>query len=61
MKAILEKCPNIKCLEMNGFVINESLIEWISNNCKQLVCIHFDCPKSNSFSPQIDFKESENY
>jgi hypothetical protein len=56
-KAILKKFPNIKCLQIKGIVINKSLIEWISNNCKQLVCIHLYRPKSDPNSPQIDFKE----
>jgi hypothetical protein len=57
IKTILKKCPNIKCLQIKGILINESLIEWISNNCKQLVCIHLFQPKSVSDSPQIDFKQ----
>jgi hypothetical protein len=57
IKAVLKKCPNIKCLQMREILINKSLIEWISNNCKQLVCIHLYRPKSKSKSPQIEFKE----
>jgi hypothetical protein len=56
-KAILKMFPNIKCLQIKGIEINKSLIEWISNNCKQLVCIHLYRPKSKSKSPQIEFKE----
>jgi hypothetical protein len=56
-KAILKKFPNIKCLQISEILINKSIIEWISNNCKQLVCIHLFEPKSYSKSPQIDFKK----
>jgi hypothetical protein len=57
IKAILKKCPNVKCLQIKEILINKSLIEWISNNCKQLVCIHLFNPKSESNSPQNEFKE----
>jgi hypothetical protein len=56
IKAVLKKCPNIKCLQMR-VIISKSLIEWISNNCKQLVCIHFFHPSSEPFLPEVDFKE----
>jgi len=56
-KAILQKFPNIKCLQISEILINKSIIEWISNNCEQLVCIHLFEPKSYSKSPQIDFKK----
>ncbi len=42
---------------MRGISINKSLIEWISDNCKQLVCIHLFRPKSHSKTPEIEFKE----
>jgi hypothetical protein len=57
LKTILKKCPNIKCLRLSQILINKSLIEGISNICKQLVCIHLFRPKSNSKTPEIDFKE----
>ncbi len=57
LKDFLNKCPNIKCLQIEGMLINKSLIEWISNNCKQLVCIHFSEPKFDPNSTQIEFKE----
>jgi hypothetical protein len=56
-KAILKKFPNIKCLQISEILINKSIIEWISNNCEQLVCIHLFEPKSYSKSPQIDFNK----
>jgi hypothetical protein len=56
-KTTLKKCPNIKCLQMRDIFINKSLIELISQNCEQLVCLHLDCPKSESKTPQIHFKE----
>jgi hypothetical protein len=34
MKALLIKCPNVKCLQISGILINKPLIKWISNNCK---------------------------
>jgi len=57
IKVILKKCQNIKCLQMKGILINKSLIEWISDNCKQLVCIHLFRPKSDSKTPRIEFKD----
>jgi hypothetical protein len=57
ISALLEKCPNIKCLQMSQIFINKSLFKLISKYCKQLVCIHLFGPKSKSKSPQIDFKE----
>jgi hypothetical protein len=57
IKTILKKCPNIKCLQIRELVINKSLFEWISINCKQLKCIHFYRPISHSKTPQIDFKD----
>ncbi len=57
IKAILKKCPNIKCLQMREIIINKSLIEWISNNCKQLVCIHLFDPRSEPSLQEIDFKQ----
>jgi hypothetical protein len=57
VNTIIKKCPNIKCLQIKGIVINKPLVEWISNNCKQLVCLHLHQPKSESNSPQIEFKE----
>jgi hypothetical protein len=57
IKPFFEKCPNIKCLQMSCALINKALFECISNNFKQLVCIHFYCPKSDSNSPQIEFKD----
>jgi hypothetical protein len=42
---------------MSYILINKSLIECISNNCKQLVCIHLYKPFFDSNSAQIDFKE----
>jgi hypothetical protein len=42
---------------MSTILINKSLIECISNNCKQLVCIHLYNPLFDSNSAQIDFKE----
>jgi hypothetical protein len=42
---------------MSKILINKSLIECISNNCKQLVCIHLCNPLFDSNSVQIDFKE----
>jgi hypothetical protein len=57
IKTFLKKCPNIKCLQMSCAQIKKSLIELISNNCKQLVCLHFYRPTSESKSPQIDFKD----
>jgi hypothetical protein len=38
-------------------ILNKSLIECISNNCKQLVCIHLYNPLFDSNIAQIDFKE----
>jgi hypothetical protein len=60
MKALLIKCPNIECLQMSEILINKSLIKWISNNCKKLVCIHLDRPIFNSKTPEIDFKQIGN-
>jgi hypothetical protein len=60
IKAILKKCPNIKCLQIKEILTNKSLIEWISNNCKQLVCIHLFRPKCDSKTPEIEFKEIGN-
>jgi hypothetical protein len=57
IKAILEKCPNIKCLQIRELVINKSLFKWLSINCKQLKCIHFYRPINHSKTPQIDFKD----
>jgi hypothetical protein len=57
IKTILKKCPNIECLQMSYASIKKSLIEWISNNCKQLVCLHLYRPTSKSKSPQIDFED----
>jgi hypothetical protein len=54
-KIILKKCPNVTSLQILKILINKSLIEWISNNCKQLVCIHIFWPK-HSISEQ-NFKE----
>ncbi len=42
---------------LKKFLNKKSFIEWISNNCKQLVCLHFDNPMSYSKSLQIEFKE----
>jgi hypothetical protein len=38
---------------MRDIFINKLLIEMISQYCEQLVCLHFDCPKSESKTPQI--------
>jgi hypothetical protein len=57
IKAVLKKCPNIECLQMREIIINKSLIEWISNNCKQLVCIHLFDPRSETPLREIGFKQ----